>query len=328
MENREAELLKFKTDINLAEFAISYGFSIDFEKCTKANIQREKNIVLKNGRDTILVSRDHTWKFWDTSRDKLTHKDVGGDIISFVQWQRPGLNIGEVRKELRSHSSALPPTPTKQQNKTQTPEKNIEAVRTFISQRKPAQASPYIEGRGISKETINHGLFKNKILVGFNGAVIFPHHDASGLCGYEYRGPDIRGFSKDGIKGLWYSQIPSQLDKIIFTESSIEALSHYQLNKPENVAYFSAGGNWTPETGQLIQRVMKKYSDAKIVAAFNHDNGGLIQTNKLELLAKEIGSVVIREMPKIKGQDWNQALVESLPINDDLVKKKSLTIKM
>lgn len=326
MENRETELLRFKTDINLAEFAISYGFSIDFEKCTKANIQREKNIVLKNGRDTILVSRDHTWKFWDTSRDKLTHKDVGGDIISFVQWQKPGLNIGEVRKVLRNYAGSTPPTPI-QQEKTKEPEKNIDAVRIFISQRKPSQSSAYLEGRGITKETITHPLFSNRILVGFNGAVIFPHYDASGLCGYEYRGPDIRGFSKEGIKGLWYSQIPKKLDRIIFTESSIEALSHFQFNAPENVAYFSAGGNWTPETGQLIQRVMKKYENVQIVAAFNNDNGGLSQTNKLELLAKEIGRVVVRELPKINGHDWNLTLVESLQM-DNHIKKKSLTVKI
>lgn len=327
MENRESELLKFKTDINLAEFATYYGFSIDFEKCTKANIQREKNIVLKNGRDTILVSRDHTWKFWDTSRDKLTHTDVGGDIISFVQWQKPGLNIGQVRKVLRDYSGSTPPAPI-QQTKTKEPEKNISAVRTFISQRKPSQSSTYLEGRGITKETITHPLFNNRILAGFNGAVIFPHHDAAGLCGYEYRGPDIRGFSKEGIKGLWYSQIPKNLERIFFTESSIEALSHYQLNAPENVAYFSAGGNWTPETGQLIQRVMKKYGDAQIVAAFNNDNGGLTQTNKLELLAKEIGKIVYRELPKSKGHDWNQELVESLNFTNSDIKKKSMTVKI
>jgi len=328
--HQDDESRRFRTEISIVDVAERlYGFEIDFEKCTRGNVQREKNIVMKNGRDTILVSRDDTWKFWDTARDKSSSGEIGGDIFNFVQWQEGGrevFNLGKVRQKLRDFSGYTPPAPIRTQKKNDD-EKDIPGVKKYISTRNHAGTSSYLEGRGITSETLQNPLFKNRILKGFDGAVILPHFNGEGACGYEVRSENLKTFTKKGIKGLWYSQIPKQLDKIIFTESAIEALSHYQLKTPNNVAYFSPGGNWDPDTvGRLIEKVIQKYPAAEVVSSFNNDDGGNKHTRKLEEHANRVGRELRHDKPPIAGQDWNETLKASLTHNNDLKKKRSLTV--
>lgn len=333
MESREAEIEKFKMQINLIEFAERHGFEIDFEKCTTGSVHHAKNVVMKGGGDTILVSKDSAsgvWLYWDTARDTATHSKVGGDIVDFVQWQKPELsrNIGKVRVVLREYMGTNHAPITQSHTKKASPQKNFEYVRKFLDERQHAQTSSYLEGRGISKETLNNPLFSRRILKGFEGAVIFPHHNESGACGYEVRSDTIRLFTDKGVKGLWYSQIPVQVGKIVFTESSIEALSHFQLHQPKNTAYFSAGGNWNVETvGRLIEKVMHKYAGAEIVAAYNNDRGGHTQADKLEIHAHAVNRSVKREFPPLAGQDWNDLVrgVASEP-GQDLKKKRTVSL--
>lgn len=328
--HQDDESKKFRTEISIIDVAERlYGFEIDYEKCTRGNVQREKNIVMRNGRDTILVSRDDSWKFWDTSRDKGSSKEIGGDIFNFVQWQEGGrevFNLGKVRQKLRDFSGYAPPVPARAIKKNDD-EKDVPGVRKFISERNHVATSPYLEGRGISPDTLQNPLFKNRILKGFEGAVIFPHYDADGVCGYEVRSDTVKTFNKKGHKGLWYSQIPKQVNKIIFTESAIEALSHYQLKKPQNAAYFSPGGNWNPDSvGRLIEKVIEKYPAAEVVSAFNNDLGGEKLTQKLQGHVSRVGRSLQHDTPPMPGQDWNEVLKTTLSINDDLKKKRSMSL--
>jgi len=328
VESRDDEARKFRIEISIIDVAERlYGFEIDYEKCTRGNVQRQKNIVMKNGRDTILVSRDDTWKFWDTARDKSSHGEIGGDIFNFVQWQEGGretFNLGKVRQKLRSFSGQHPPIVSRpKQENNDIKIKDLDFVRKFIAERSHAETSNYLEGRGISQQTLQNPLFKNRVLKGFDGAVIFPHFDATGVCGYEVRSTDLKTFTKKGFKGLWYSQIPLPTERIIFVESAIEALSHYQLKQPKNAAYYSPGGNWDPDTvGKLIEKVMQKYPDAKIVSAFNNDEGGEKHAQKLDEHASRVGRTTERDMPKTLGNDWNNDLTTRLAAPDDLKKKQ------
>lgn len=330
MDSRIDEAKRFRIEISILDVAERlYGFEIDYEKCTRGNVQRQKNIVMKNGRDTILVSREDTWKFWDTARDKSSHGEIGGDIFNFVQWQEGGreiFNLGKVRQKLRSfigqHTSIVSRQPKQETNDA----KDFAFVRKFISERSHAETSSYLEGRGISQQTLQNPLFRNRVLKGFDGAVIFPHFDATGACGYEVRSIDLKSFTKKGSKGLWYSQIPLPTEQLIFVESAIEALSHYQLKQPKNAAYFSPGGNWSPDTvGTLIEKVMQKYPAAKIVSAFNNDKGGENHAQKLDEHASRIGRTTERDMPKTLGTDWNNDLTARLVAPDDLKKTLKLT---
>lgn len=333
--DRQEEKEIFKRDISIVDVAESkYNFKVDYRKCNARNLAEEKNIALTNGSDTIVVSRaEGTWKFWYLSPGS-GHGDtrLGGNVLDFVQWQEGGrhvCNLGKARKILREYTGADHPAPvrTQEPKRTNNGEKNFPRVQRFIETRKHAHRSVYLEGRGISQETLNHPLFKNRVLEGFNGAIVFPHYAQHGACGYEIRGENLRMFTGQGVKGLWYSQVPKTLEKIVFTESPIEALSHFELYKPVNTAYFSPGGHWGDRAEELIKRVIQKYPEARVIAAFNHDDGGLAQSDRLEKHAQEVGRAVARELPPVHGQDWNNILkAAQLQTQDDLKKNYSRSL--
>ncbi|MBV1929939.1 MAG: toprim domain-containing protein [Gammaproteobacteria bacterium] len=309
------ELDRFKNEISLFNIAQErYGFEVNFKKSTSHNVQNENNICMTNGSDKMIVSKKDTWLYWDTSEELGVNNKIGGDIISFVQWQERGCNLGYVRKILREYlSGTLPqleqtlhpkPTPKKET------EKDIGLVIKTLNKLKPATQSDFLEFRNITSQTLNAPLFRDRVLMGYNKAIIFPHWNDKGVCGFEFKNEKFAGFSKHGNKGLWYSQIPKKLEQLIFVESSLEALSHYQQFKPTKAAYFTASGNWTPNTGKLIGKVIVKYPNTKIVAAFNNDKGGQLQTKKLTAIAQDRGreTSMSVEVPKKIGGDWNDSL--------------------
>ncbi|MBV1870957.1 MAG: DUF3991 domain-containing protein, partial [Gammaproteobacteria bacterium] len=244
---------------------------------------------------------------------------IGGDVISFVQWQEGGCNLGYARKILRGYlfgSATLKarntPAAKAPQEGQEAPDagKDIPLVLKTLSRLTAAIQSDYLESRNITQETLNAPLFQDRVLEGYNQALIFPHWNESGLCGFEFKSAKFTGFSKYGYKGIWYSQIPKKLHQIIFVESSLEALSHYQKFSPSNTAYFTASGNWTPKTGELIGKVLAKYPDTKIVAAFNNDKGGKKQAEKMMAIAQSVGrgNSLTLSAPKEIGADRNDSL--------------------
>lgn len=319
------ELERFKTEINLFNLAQDhYGFEVDYKKSTKRNVQEANNISMSNGTDRMILSEKSTWLYWDTSEQTGVNNKIGGDVINFIQWQESGCNLGRVRKILRSYLSDTTPQNTVKKTQpesapkeaeSQSSDKNIPLVIKTLNKLKPATQSDYLESRGVTAETLNAPLFRDRVLRGYNKALIFPHWNEGGLCGFEFKTTDFAGFSRHGYKGLWYSQIPKSLTQIIFVESSLEALSHYQQFKPTGAAYFTASGNWTPETGELIGKVISKYPNTKIVAAFNNDKGGKRQTEKLTAIAQTVGrsSSLISSPPKEIGSDWNDSLEKPHP---------------
>lgn len=321
----QAEIQRFKTDINLVEFAErQYGFQIRLDKCSKANVAKGYNIVMSNGVDHILVSQKqdtHEWVYADAGDIKAK---VGGDIFRMIEWQE-SKKFGDAIKTLRTYTGAPDYTPQARINLTNDrgPEKDLNKIHKAIAHRKPVETSDYLEQtRQIARETFTHPLFMDRVLKGYNGFIIFPHHNENGLVGYEYRGVGGKGFAKHGYKGLWFSQVPKVVDQVVFTESPIEALCHFEFHhQPKNTLYISAGGTWKAEVSQLIAKVMNKYPEAKIVAAYNNDKGGHDQTRDLEKIALTIGRKVVVTMPSISGQDWNDQLKQSR--QQPTIKKKT-----
>ena len=90
--NRVDELTKFKTDINLVEYAASQGYILNKKKSTK-----NSKVMKSVDGDKIIIATDNDTHgiYFSVSRGD------SGSIIDFVQ-ARQGLNLGEVRKELRN----------------------------------------------------------------------------------------------------------------------------------------------------------------------------------------------------------------------------------
>ncbi|MGH2412688.1 MAG: relaxase/mobilization nuclease domain-containing protein, partial [Microcystaceae cyanobacterium] len=90
---REEELERFKTDVNLVEYASSQGYEIDKKKTSQNCI-----VLLNNEGDKILIGLDQAdgHYFYTSVRNDRDR----GSIIDFIQ-KRKNLNLGDVRKELR-----------------------------------------------------------------------------------------------------------------------------------------------------------------------------------------------------------------------------------
>ena len=320
----QAEIQRFKTDINLVEFAErTYGFQVRLDKCSKTNLARRYNIVMSNGVDHILVSQkqdSNEWVYADAGDIKAK---VGGDIFKLIEWQE-GKKFGEAIKALRHYAGTQDYAPQTTINLTQDrgPDKDLDKIHKAIAHRKPVMESDYLENtRQIARETFTNPLFKDRVLKGYNGFIIFPHHNENGLVGYEYRGEGGKGFAKHGYKGLWFSRIPKVVEKMVFTESPIEALCHFEYhNNPINTLYLSAGGTWKEEVSHLIAKVINKHPDAEIIAAFNNDKGGQDQTQELQIIAHKAKRNIITQAPPREGQDWNNLLAE-LKHSENLKKK-------
>lgn len=305
MDRRSDELDRFKRDINLAEFAATYGFVKDKTKSSSRNI----SMYDPNGyRIVISLSPLGHWQYFSP------HDDLdNGTIVDFVQ-KVTNCNLGEARKILRSWVGGPASPLLTREYKIENKKKDRQATVKYLSRFKPVTESAYLESRGIGHMVYTAPIFHGKILRGYDGAVIFPHFDEKGLCGYEVKKNGFSSFCQNGYKSLWASHISPDVVRLILAESPVEALSYYCLFHSPGNAYISASGNWAPETGELIKKILKKYSanGLTVVAAFNNDEPGERQAEKIETLVAEAGSGIEykKDLPPTAGCDWNDVLIK------------------
>lgn len=303
--DRSQELDFFKSNIDLSLYAETFSFQRDSIKSSK------NNIVMKSGADTVIISLNRNtghWQYFNSQND--TDR---GTIIEFIQ-NRTSLNLGQVRIELRAFSNTPQSSgPEKTVPKIKGPSKiNISRVQGFLKHRKQCISNDYLQSRNINIMTIQAPVFNSRILEGYKGAVIFPHFNKNGICGYEVNNVDFKHFPETGEKGLWLSRSPKLVDNIVFTESPIEALSYFQyFNFPANVLLASGSGNWSKDADSLIMQLIMKHPDSKVVAAFNNDKGGQIQYKRLSNILENVCQLE-KCFPPEEGSDWNLMLRRKL----------------
>jgi len=56
----------------------------------------------------------------------------------------------------------------------------------------------------------------------------------------------LTGFVPGGTKGLWFSDTFETDNRLVITETAIDALSFYCLNPDPNIRYYSVGGEMNP----------------------------------------------------------------------------------
>ena len=316
--NRETEIDRFKREINLSEFAASEGYLIDAHESTRSS-------VIMRGPDddkvVITVNRhnDH-WIYFSVRDD---HDN--GTIIDFIQHRNRG-DMGQIRKQLRpwlgenghpnqrlsSRLYAQPIIPVS---------KDIARVIAEFSAMSSIESDHryLVEERCIPVSVLTHPRFADKIRVDRYHNAVFPHYNASGLCGYEIKNHDYTGFSRGGQKGMWASKPCSDDNTLIIVESAIDALSYEALNHPKRARYISVSGRLSPEQPKLIQSAIRRLpSRAYLVIAADHDSGGdkLASSIRACVAASGDSDVTIKEhRPPHLDDDWNDVLkaVASLP---------------
>lgn len=309
---RSDELERFKSEINLVEFAESMGYEID-----KKESGRSSFVMRGPGDDKIIVATSQAGHgvYFSVRSD-----EDKGTIIDFVQ-RRQNLNMGEVRKELRPWIGSGIPTragrPVLRQPAEKRPAKpapsspDRQQVFAAYTKMQPAGDHPYlVDERKISTRILRDPRFSGSIRIDQRGNAVFPHFDEQGLSGYEMKNDGFTGFSKHGQKSVWLSSNASSASRIVVVESAIDALSHAQLEGRSDDAYFSIGGNPSPDQLSLLRRTLERASErgAVLVLATDNDDDG-------EKLAEKIGAVapesmkITRERPE--ANDWNQQLKDS-----------------
>lgn len=296
----DQELERFKTGVNLSEFAAARGYALD-----RRESSRNSAVMRHPDGDKLVIARHEggTWVYFSV-------RDGGdnGTVIDFLQ-HRGGGSLGEVRKILRAWSGAARPSIPK-----------VDFVRDLFpisrdrasviaawERARATLALPYLASRGLGPEVLGLPIFAGCLRVDDRNNALFPHYDREGLCGFEIKNRDFTGFAAGGVKGLWYSKARSTDHRLILTESAIDALSFHVLQGDAFTRYMSTGGSLNLQQPALLRSAMEKLpSGGVVMLAFDADEGGDKLAEEVEAFAPS-GREVRRVRPE-GGKDWNEVL--------------------
>jgi hypothetical protein len=152
-----------------------------------------------------------------------------------------------------------------------------------------------------------------RIRIDQRGNAVFPHFDQEGLCGFELKNTGFTGFSIGGTKGLWLSQKLPEDTRLIFSESSLDALSHALLFPDNHARYASVGGKLNPVQPELIRAAiarMPSNSGSEIVSAMDADadGGKLTEIVRQALALSGRGDLRFVDHRPKNAKDWNDVL--------------------
>lgn len=300
----DAELDSFKTNIDLRAYAASQGYQLD----RKASWRGTSVLRHPASNDKIIVKRgmDGHYVYFSVRDDR-----DNGSIIDFVQF-RQGLSLGAVRKELRPWIGQ-PPVPVPSfpvLHKTEKDRMKVEAA--YEKMRDATDGHPYLERRrALPASLIADERFAGRIRIDGKGNAVFPHFDAEGLSGYELKNVEFTGFASGGNKALWLSQEFPGDQRLVITESAIDALSHAVLFPDRHARYASIGGKPNPQQPELIRAASARMPQGtEIVAAMDADADG----RKLAEIVRQAVELTGRSDLRFRTQepegfkDWNDQL--------------------
>lgn len=302
----DSELERFKTDINLSEFAASRGYMLD-----RRESSRNCAVMRHPDGDKIAVAllarpkegKPAAWYYFSVRDGR-----ANGSIIDFLQ-DRGGGSLGEVRKALRGWLGLSRPViqPSLFARDLVPVSRDRAGVLEAWSKATACASLPYLTGRGLGPDVLALPRFAGRVRVDARNNALFPHYDQSGLCGFEVKNQGFTGFASGGVKGLWHSAIKLRDFWLVLTESAIDAMSFQVIHGGDAARYMSTGGAFNPQQPELLRAAMEKMPDGSvIVLAFDNDEDGQTMADEVTALAPS-GRKVRRMVPEC-GEDWNEAL--------------------
>jgi hypothetical protein len=298
------ELERFKRDVDLSAFAASRGYALD---------QRESSAscrVLRHEatKDKLIIGKagDGHWQYFSV-RDP----DDNGTIIDFIQ-RRERKTIGEVRRELREWTHTERELPAFARRPVEPATKDRAAVVLAVARSTAVETHPYLESRGLTRETLSGPRFRGtwRQADGSHQNVMFLHRDGDGLCGFEIKNAGgFTGFSKGGYKGLWASSASPTDNRLVITESAIDAISYHQVNPHPRTRYLSFAGGLNERQPELLERAISWMAAGSIVvAATDHDKEGRAFAERIGALCEKHPHVTFERHAPTVGKDWNEQL--------------------
>ncbi len=298
----DSELERFKTEIDLREYAASLGFELN-----RRDSWRGSAVMERGQQDKIIITRggDGHYVYFSV---KEGHSGTIIDLAKRYVHQ----NFGEVRRALRrwcASSEAHPPRgalPVLEKAG-----KNFEQVAREWHAATDYVSHAWLEGeRVIPPAVAASPRFDGRLKVDARGNVLFAHLNLEGrLCGFEKKNAGFTGFAPGGEKGLGCSNDFLGDDRLVFAEGFIDLLSYATLFPDERSRYRSLGGALSPKQPELIRaHILALPRGSEVVAATDGDEAGAQFAEEIRDLCE---GYTFREHRPAAG-DWNDVLRESL----------------
>jgi hypothetical protein len=310
------ELEQWKREVNLLAYAASRGYVFNKAKSSR-NFPALKH---PSTGHKMLVGKgqDGHWLYYSVDRAE------SGSIIDFIQNLEGGRNaypITEVRKELRAWTNTERELPEFARAPIRHVPKDRFAVQATVEHGRLAGTHPYLEYRGLTRETLQRPRFRTTWRESGprrdeydlpSRTVMFLHRDEQGLSGFEAKSWNFTGFARGGTKALWWSQARPTDNRLVIAESAVDALSYHQVNPHPKTRYVSFAGALNEQQPALIERSISwMRAGSSIVAATDRDKDGRKYAVLIEQLVAKFPHLRFeRHEPTLGDKDWNDQLRE------------------
>jgi len=304
---QQLDYSRFKTDINLTQYAAHLGYEIDRKKTTRSSIAMRKDA------DKIIISkRGSLWVYFSVVDDS-----DNGTIINFLE-NRTRKTIAEIGKELQGWMGESVSLPDPQNYVEDVEEQIFDPARVLriFKRCQPARRHTYLERRGIGGQVLGSPRFAGRIHKDSYGNAVFPHYNDKGICGLELKNADKALFVRGSEKTFWRSNIRAGDNSLVLGEAVIDALSYSILFPSERAIYGATGGGVSPDQSGLVGKFLEgRAGIKKVILITDNDEGGDDLASKIRqsILGSGFEGDVIRHSPSLRGADWNNILVKTRP---------------
>ncbi|GAA4389285.1 toprim domain-containing protein [Hymenobacter koreensis] len=295
-ENDPTELDRFKRDIDLVDYAQRQGYAIK-----KESRRGDWHHLVKDDEHVIVTRKGDHQVYLNTGNDR-----DAGSIIDFAKTRGGdghGLNLGQVRQQLREYLdgapaparqyatppdtarlSSLPVGDPEQAAQQAEEERRTRLISEVLGVKKELTDRSYLHGRGITDETLDSPAFQGRIFTAQQNEhknTAFPLYNEHGLASVEQKNEHYKSLLPLPKNGIWVSHPTdgkdTPVERVVVSESAIDSLSHFQLKHgqdPKNTLYIATSGTPTEAQVSLIQRVIDKQQPREVVLANDRDAGG------------------------------------------------------
>jgi len=297
---------KFKTEINLTQYAAHLGYEIDRKKSTRSSIAMRKD------SDKVIISRrGNLWVYFSVTDDndngtiidfaeKRTHKSIGEIGRDLQNWIRGGISLPDAK----SYAREVAPQ-----------EYDPARIEGIFKSLKPVHKHRYLGSRGLTDALLIDRRFAGRIFADRYQNAVFPHFKGGQVCGLELKNHDKALFVRGSEKTLWRSYVFKDDNTLILAEAVIDALSYHALYRREKAVYAATGGGLSPEQGEIITAFIRDFDTLEhIIIIPDHDQGG----DKFEKRIREavelsgFDGLCETHRPCLEGQDWNDVYKDTL----------------
>lgn len=308
-KTHDPELEEFKS-MNLGHIAQVYGYIFN-----KSESSPSSQVFKHPDGDKIIIAtgEDGHAVFFNIQGT------ASGSVIDFIM-HREHCNLGYARQYLRRLVNIPSPTAPAFVSvaKPKIVSRDLVALSVQWASFGPYQGQ-YLQGRGLTAATLTH--VGDRLRQDGRGNACFRHDNAQRLAGWEVKNKGFTGYPEGGEKALFAARMGLEADEIpprlIVAESAIDGLSYWQMN-PAPALVLSFAGSMTPEQGQLLARVLRKYHAAEVITATDNDTAGDRYADQVQ----ETRPDATRARPPAGVKDWNEALQKAAGIHPQQTKKR------